>query len=288
MYALGLSIRKQSVSIPPHSRSDPHFETFQDSAGREFAFGFPEGDQFLLRVCDLGTFLIQPGYSEATGFADAGVDPGSLRDMFFHAIAPWMLQRGPWECVHGSAVLAGGGVVAFSGMADRGKSTLARAWCDRGAYAYADDAVPFLVRDGVVMGACLPQRLRLRGPAAARFPKDSPAVGNGVAASEHAHDLEPTMRPLRSIYWVETMREPEDRPLVQIDRIPGAEAFHLLLPQGRYLSFRDPACNSKMVRNYLSLVRLTPVFRLSFAAGLDLLPAVLDRLEEHQQKIAVS
>jgi hypothetical protein len=71
-----------------------------------------------------------------------------------------------------------------------------------------------------------------------------------------------------------------------IDRISTSESFRLLLAEAYCLTLTDGACNRKMVDNYLALARLAPVFQLSYASGIDQVPAVLDCLEQSQQQLA--
>ena len=89
---------------------------------------------------------------------------------------------------------------------------------------------------------------------------------------------EPTLRPLAAIYFLEPMRDGNHGQAARVGRVPAAEGFRLLLSEAHCMSLRDPACNRKMVRNYLSVARLVPVFRLSFASGLDRISTVLDSL----------
>ncbi|MBI3696747.1 MAG: hypothetical protein HY238_18150 [Acidobacteria bacterium] len=219
------------------------------------------------------------------GFPDAGVNQVAFREAFFHGVAPWLLQRREWDCLHGSAVLTWGEVMAFCGPAHRGKSTLARAWVDRGAIPYADDAAPFLVQDGVARSARLPQRISLREPAASYFPNVPAPEYDLLPGGEIWYDLEPTLRPLRSVYWLEPMTQAAESAVTVLARIPPVEALPLLLSAAHCMSWKDPGCNRKMVLNYLSLVRLTPVFRLSFVSDLHRLPTVIDRLERHQEQL---
>jgi hypothetical protein len=279
--SLRLLIRQERATLPPGPSRYPGFQPWLDPDGQEIGFSLETGSQLWMRLHKVGCFVQEAGRWEVEAFPDPGVGSDRLHEIFFHNVAPLVLQRHAWDCLHASAVLTPGGVVAFCGPSGRGKSTLARAWCERGAVPYGDDAVPFLARRGTVMAARIPQRLRLRGPAASRFREGGQANGKGHDP-ELASDMESTLRPLRCVYWLEPMSALAQHPTAAITPIPVIESFRLLLGEAHCVSLRDPACNRKMMHNYLSLVRLSRTFRLSFAAGLDLLPSLLDRLERHR------
>ncbi len=277
---------REDMCIPAEVETDPGLERWQDVDGREFGFSVSKNGQYWVRFHDYGTFVVQPGSWEAVGFLNEGVAPGLLRDMFFRLIAPWILQRQDWECLHASAVLTASGVVVFCGPSGRGKSTIARGCGDLGASLYADDAVPFLIRDGTPMAARMPQRLRLRGPAASWFSTLPARAANEHYGHEVAYDFEPSLRPISAIYWLEPMADVAERPVPVIERIPPLESFQLLLSQAYCLTLADAACNRKLIGNYLCLVRSMPVFRLMFPSGLDRIPDVLSCLENNQRQLS--
>jgi hypothetical protein len=280
---LRLVIGREPLPFPPNVSCLPGFESIADATGAEYGFAFRRDDEYWLHVHRVGAFVLRPGVPEATGVPDPGLDLASFRDAFFHSVAPWVLQRGPWECLHASAVLTGPGVVIFCGPSGRGKSTLARAWADRGAPGYGDDAVPYLIRDHHAMAANLPQRFRLREPAASSFPRFPENVWepSDPAATEIRCSLASTLRPVRAACWLDPMRPYHERRPVLLSRVSPVQAFPLLLGAAHCMTMSDPQCNRKMVRNYLAFARAVPVFRLSLAAGLDRLPEVLDFLERH-------
>lgn len=284
MSKLRFSIR-EDASVPTEIESDPGLQRWQDPDGREFGFSVYKHGQYWVRFHAYGTFVVQAGSWEAVGFPNEGVASGLFRDVFLRLIAPWILQRQDWECLHASAVLFGSGVVSFCGPSGRGKSTIARGYRDRGATLYADDAVPFVIRDGVPMAARIPQRLRLRGPAASWFgeaPCPAPEEHDG---DEVVHDLEPSLRPISAVYWLEPMVVAEERPLRLVERLPGMESFFLLLGQAYCLTLADSICNRKMVNNYLYLVHSVPVFRLTFPSGLNRMSTILNCVEENQRQL---
>jgi hypothetical protein len=131
----------------------------------------------------------------------------------------------------------------------------------------------------------MPQRSRLREPAASWFAELARPKPNESHGREVVYDFEPTLRPLAAIYWLEPMSDaPATAP--RIERIPAVESFRLLLGEAYCLTLADPLCNRKMVGNYLSLAKLRPVFRLSFSPGRETIGLVLDRLEQNQRTIA--
>jgi hypothetical protein len=285
MAKLRLSIEDGFLRFPKDASEYPGFEVWPDPWGNEYGFGLPQGVEYWMKVHGIGAFIIDPGYQKVSGFPENGLSLTAFRDAFFHGVAPWLLQRREWDCLHGSSVLTENGVVVFCGPTGRGKSTLARACADRGAVPYADDAVPFLIRNGTAMSARIPQRIRLREPAASRFP-DSPDSGLYPDGSrEIFYDLEPSLRPLRCVYWLAPMAEPAAAAAATIRRVNPVEALPLMLSVAHCMSLKDPDCNRKMVRNYLWLVKRTPVFRLSFVSDLDRIPAVLDCLERQQREL---
>jgi hypothetical protein len=274
-----LSVEQAAPPWPVEWEGCASVERWQGLDGREYGFGMYRDTECWLRFHNAGSFWVQPGYSDIKAFPDDGVDPVRFQELFFHFVTPWILQRQQWDCLHASAVSVGGSVAAFCGPSGRGKSTLARAWCERGAEPYSDDSLPFVVRDSVVLAARIPQRPRLRGAAAKWF--DRPAAPDGLRPSSGrlVYDPEPTLRSLRVIYWLEPRTTSKEPRTVLTEGVPPSEAFPILLGQSHFLSWRDPACNRKMVRNYLSLAGLVPVFRLSVPDGLEVLPAVMERLE---------
>jgi hypothetical protein len=278
------SIREDPLLLPEGVECHPTFETWQNADGEEYGFGFEEGTGYWMRFHHLGSYIACPTSSQIVGHPDPGVSREWFEEFFFHFVVPLLLQRQDWDCLHASAVATPRGAVALCGPSGRGKSTLARVWCEQGVAPHADDSVPFAIRDGRVVSARLPQRPRLRGEAALRFPAPPAAEPARSIPAEVILDVETALRPLASVYWLEPMSHASELSKPRVERIPALEAFRLLLGEAQCISLRDPECNRKMVRNYLRLVQLAPVFRLFFRAGLERIPGVLDCVEENERR----
>ena len=281
MLSLSLSIQEGPFSFPSEIEQDPLLERWDDLAGKEYGFGLKKRSQYWLKFHQTGTFLVQDGITEVSGFPEPGADLRWFRELFFRIVVPWMIQRHEWECLHASAVFSGRGVLMFAGPSCRGKSTMARAFCESGAAPYADDAAPFLLRDGKVFCARLPQSIRPREPGTSQFPRrlDFPD------AIESYCDLESSLRPLSAIYLLDSLSDPGVQPNPVIERVRPADAFRLLLEEAHCISVGDAECNRKMIRNYLSLADLAPVFRLSRPARLDAIPQIVECVQRHQESL---
>lgn len=278
MERIRLSIAAGRPVLPFNHSELPGFERWQNNIGGEHGFGFFHGAQFWMRIHQVGDFLVGPGYDRVSGFPDGGISEAWFRETFFRLIVPWILQRREWDCLHGSAVLTDSGVITFCGPSGRGKSTLARAFCEYGAVAYADDAVPFRMRDGRAWASSIPQRLRPRQPAAAVYAKSITPGGARIGDTELDYVLHETAGLLRAVFWLEPMRAAADVSSPGISRLPTPTAFRRLLTEAHCMTLRDPAANRKMVENYFELAASTPVFQLTFPADLSRIPLTIDAI----------
>jgi hypothetical protein len=268
MEYIRLSIAGLPPALPCAYSELPGFERWENQSGGEHGFGFFHGSQFWMRIHRVGDFLVAPGYERVSAYPEPGVSGEWLREMFFRLIVPWIIQRREWDCLHGSAVLTDCGVIGFCGPSGRGKSTLARAFCEHGAVAYADDAVPFRMRHGRAWASSIPQRLRPRQPAAAAYPESITPGGAAMDRSELTYALRETAEPLRAVFWLEPMRAASPLAAPDISALAAPEAFRRLLTEAHCMTLRDRAANRKMIENYFELVAATPIYQLAFPADL--------------------
>ncbi len=286
MWLLQFEILSRQIEFPRVAESGSIEEVWFDASGREYGKGRFQRDFIWAKIHNAGVYRVDASSGRAQGFPNDGVSPKWFRELFFHIVAPCVLQRYQWDCLHASGVLTDVGTVAFCGPTKRGKSTLARAYCDRGHVPYADDALPFLIENDEVFSARIPQRIRLRKAAASRFDElpieDVLVNGNGQVTC----DLRGTLRPLRAIYWLDPMKSDDGRTAAEIDPVPASESFQLLMGQAHCMSLKDPQCNRKTVRNYLDLANNVPLHRLRFPRNLDHLSATLDLLDQHQSTLS--
>lgn len=286
MWDLSFEILSDPLRLPEAHEAGSIDEVWFDLSGREYGVGRFRRESIWAKIHRAGVYRVDVSNGQAQGYPNEGVGHEWFRELFFHLIAPCVLQRYQWDCLHASGVLTDAGTVAFCGPTRRGKSTLARAYCDRGHIPYADDALPFLIENNEVFSARLPQRLRLRTATASRFAElpiaDVVANQNGQVTC----DLRGSLRPLLAIYWLDPMQSDDERATAEIHPVSASESFQLLMGQAHCMSLQDPQCNRKTVRNYLDLAKNVPLVRLSCPRNLDHLSATLDLLDQHQSTLS--
>ncbi len=99
------------------------------------------GDAYLLRFHELGDFEVSADGKRAAVWAAPSVTLPTIDHLFQNQVLPLALSRQGRLVLHGSAVQAGAGCVAFLGASGRGKSTLAA--------SFATCGCPFLTDDGL-------------------------------------------------------------------------------------------------------------------------------------------
>jgi hypothetical protein len=173
------------------------------------------------------------------------------------------------EVLHASAVLTKAGVIAFCAMADTGKSTTAYALSRRGYMQWADDAVPFEIKDGRVTAVPHPFMVRL-DPDAEEY--------LGKAEPSKKISFEDSRKRLVALFVLKRSSNPNDEE-VRIDQFSAAEAFRAVLLHGHFFNLKTTELMKQMVSNYLKLTSLIPVYQVHFKPGFDKLPILLDHLE---------
>jgi hypothetical protein len=255
-------------------------EPWIDATGREFGYCRVEGDGYHVCLYDFGSFTFTRHSTAVRGAPERGVALDAFYALFWREIAPCVLQQHSWEILHASGLVVGGACIALCGNSQMGKSTLAHAWRRRGGCVYADESIPFRVRERSVAIGPLPFWIRLR-PASLRY-----FNGSEGSIDERSQPLRAESPPaavnggvLRAIYLLDHRRDAEGS--VRLEAIPPPEALPALLEQAICLTLRDRARNREMVETYITLADTLPTYCLSYPTGLHHVDAVLDRLADH-------
>jgi len=246
--------------------------TWQDVTGAVCAVGYVGRGAHWIRWPGTATFRIDAaGHVDA--FPDAHVDPSRVRDLSRRTVVPLALQTLGYETLHASAVHFPAGLVGICGDRHAGKSTLAYSLARRGYPQIADDMLVLDVRNDEILSIQLPFDVRLRPEASAFWgfqtqQRDSQAV----ASIEPPHAGAESKVPLAALFVL--CRVDRGEPVAV--RLAAASAWTALLANGYWFDPTDADQRGRLVRHYLDIVALVPVYELRFAPGLDRLDSVLD------------
>jgi hypothetical protein len=191
------------------------------------------------------------------------------------------LQAVNTEVLHASAVRAHHGVIAFCGVSEAGKSTVAFGLSRRGYPLWADDAIPFETSGGRVRAIPVPFKIRLRPASASFFGKDQ-AMGQVPSGWDGADQAEREPAPLAALCLLKQLRaEQRDGRAVECLWLPPAQAFRAVLEHA-YCCFglEDVERKRSMMKHYLDLTARVPVCEVRFQPGLDNLSEILDGIEQ--------
>jgi hypothetical protein len=251
----------------PPDVSDPSATVWRDNDDVVVALGQTVRGSHWVHLLRVGAFSFPPRGGGVTAVPDAGTGPEVIEDAFRRMILPLALQAQGHEVLHASAVRTAAGVVALCARSGTGKSTIACALSKRGHVLWADDAVCFELREAQIDALPLPFTLRLRPASAAFFGRD--AVDAEPRSSERPE-------PLAAVFVLERSAAGP----AELERLRPADAFSEVLTHAYSFTIQERERTGAMVSNYLELVDRVPVFRLSFAPGLEQLDDLAEMIEE--------
>lgn len=268
-----LSIQRAgATAIPPwESLAEP----WRDHEGMIYAYGQVLGNEHWLHLPGLASFRFSScGEDVAAAVTNAGPDELVL-EAFHRRVLPMAVQVRGREVLHASAIRGPAGVVSFCGITQSGKSTIAFGLSQRGYAHWADDMVAFELSDCGAVAVSLPFRPRLRKSAAELFAVDS------TVRMIPRYDARPPGTEKAPLTIVCILRkEATATSPVAVRRLSAADAFATVLDHACCFLPQADERKRLMVRHYLELVAVTPIFEICFQPGLANLPVLLDEIEQ--------
>lgn len=261
-------------SFVPDVPSDA--QVWRDWNGVPRAFGWTTGDgEHWIHRPGLASFRFATVGEGVEIIAPDSTPRERVVDSFRRQVVPFILQALGRELLHGSAVETPRGAFAFCGSSGAGKSTLAYALGLRGYPPVADDATAFEVVKGYVQVLRLPFTISpARGLAAVLEAGEARLVED---SSETVENGDPV-----ALAGVFVLERPLDASAGVHELVPlsPADAFPHLLYHGHCFSYGNPQRTQLMVERYLHLAAHVPVRLLRLRLSADMLPAILDEVEQ--------
>lgn len=192
--------------------------------------------------------------------------------VFARHVQPIVQQAFGREALHGSAVLAPAGAVAFCGLSGAGKSTLAYALSTRGWQQLADDAIVLEWNDNE------DPRLRrldfqpgLRAASLAHFALSADNADRHRRA--HSSNDGPRLAAIVLLAQDASLDEP-----FICQTLTPARAFSTLLPHAHCFDPHDAKEAERLVQRYLALVSRIPVVALAYRPAFEHFDALIARV----------
>ncbi len=248
------------------------------SLARGPAFGFAAEQDSAYLKCPLGSFRVRAG-TEVVAMPVPGAAPEFLaRFISGHVSAILYYQRGV-PALHASAVAVRGRAVAFVGGATVGKSPVASALVSRGHPLVSDDLLPLHLVDGRALAYPGPPSMKLWPDTVRALGGDPDGMPSAWPEGEKRHRAVGRVArgplPLARVYL---LRRADDHAIAPIS---GGEAVYALARHTYDSGLLHALDEARFFRQSTGLFRATPVYRLQRAMALDLLPDLVQLLEEH-------
>jgi hypothetical protein len=272
---LSLIIADRGDAMLPDPR-DPFVQIWRDYQGEACAYAYRLNGDYWLHIPRVASYCFSKTTTEITAFPEGSVSHARVKDLFSRVVFPIALHARGIEVLHASAVLSKAGVIAFCAMADTGKSTTAYALSRRGYKQWADDAVPFEIKDRQVTAVPHPFMVRLDPDAEEYLGKWEPSKKTS---------FEEFRTRLAALFVLKRSSNPNEEE-ISIDQFSAAEAFRAVLLHGHFFNLKTTELMKQMVSNYLKLTSLIPVYQVHFKPGFDKLPVLLDHLEQTFEKLS--
>lgn len=254
---------------PPPDRPGVH--VWHNARGGVVATGFTEGGVHWMHWPYLAAYRFAAGEPSITAYPAPNAPLDVLEDTYRRSVVPMALQALGYEALHASASLMPSGVVGFFAASETGKSTIAYGLSQRGFPQWGDDSLllepsvrPFISRR-------LPFDIRLRPRSSAFFDASPTREAEAIVLSETAA--------VAALCLLTRADRPAASP-VSVCALDPVRAFSWLIAHAHCFNPNDEPRRATMLKHYLDMTALVPVYEVSFLPSLDVLPVVLDGIVE--------
>jgi hypothetical protein len=239
-------------------------------------------DGYLLHFEELSDFFVHKSGKEIVCLPKSGISSDTIRHLLLNQVIPLVINLRGGEALHASAVLTPHGIIAFSGPAGSGKSTIAGTLLKAGYPLMSDDCLALIEKDGEFHGMEAYPEVRLWGDSFKWL------FGNGRPHKPVAHytgkqrvhittkeqAIPAKCQPLKRLYAIGDPSEIDGKNNIVIEPLAPRESFMALVR----CAFRLDITDNNMLKGqfyFLRRVVLTvPVRRLNFPRDFTFLPAL--------------
>ena len=241
---------------------------------------------YLLRFQGLSDFFVHKNGKEVVCLPKSGVSSDTIRHLVLNQVIPLVINLRGGEALHAGAVLTPHGIIAFSGPAGSGKSTIAGSLLKAGYPLMSDDCLALIEKDGKIHGMAAYPGLRLWGDSFKWL------FGNGRPHKPVAHytdkqqvhittkeqAIPAKFQTLRRLYAIAEPSDTEGKTDIVIEHLTPQEGFMALVRCAFRLDITD---NDMLKRQFYFLERVVStvsIRRLIFPRDFRFLPALQEAI----------
>jgi hypothetical protein len=271
-------VRARTGSVPVPETSDPSVHVWRDRCGGIRAWSHTVGGRYWMHLCEIASYSFDSPGSEVEAWPEAEVSDRLVLDVYRRTVVPMILQVHGYEVLHASAIQMGQTVVAFCGMSETGKSTLAYGLSRaHGCRLWADDALVFR-QCGKGFGAvALPFATRLRQASARFFGENRPVTGGNSDWEDFDGALGPPA-PVAAVCPLVRDSELDADRVVAVRRLPPDESLVYAFFNANCFSFEDSARKKETLELYLAFTSHVPFYEIRFRPGFEYVERVIDEV----------
>jgi len=260
--------------------------------GGELWLSFAKMDGgYLMRFEELGDFFIHEGGGEIVCMPRPGISSITITHLLLNQVIPLVINLRGREALHASAVITPHGIIAFSGPAGSGKSTIAGSFFAAGYSLISDDCLALIEKDGDICGMAAYPGLRLWGDTFKWLFGNSrpskPVAQYTDKQQVHIMTKEQAIpakfQPLKRLYTIADPSEIDGKKNIAIEPLSLRESFIALVRCTFRLDITDANMLRRQFHFFERFVSDVPIRRLIFPRDFRLLPflreAILNDLE---------
>jgi hypothetical protein len=231
-----------------------------------------------MHLSEIASYSFNSLGTEVEAHPEPNVSDRLVVDVYRRTVVPMILQVHGYEVLHASAIQMRQTIVAFCGMSETGKSTLAYGLSRAdGCRLWADDSLVFRQHGKEFGAVALPFSTRLREPSARFFGENRPINGG----DSDWEDFDGTIGlpvPVSAVCPLVRDSELDADRVVAVRRLPTDESLVYALFNANCFSFEDSARKKETLELYLDFASQVPFYEIRFRPGFEYIERVIDEV----------
>jgi hypothetical protein len=269
-------VRAVTAGVRVPDASDPSVHVWGDRYGGIRAHSHTVRGRYWMHLSGIASYSFDSLGNEVEAHPEPNVSDRLVCDVYRRSVVPMILQVHGYEVLHASAILMRQTVVAFCGISETGKSTLAYGLTRAlGCQLWADDALVFRGCENGFGAVALPFSTRLREGSARFFGEHRPIHSRSLDWDDFDGAIGPPV-PVSAVCALVRDSELDADRVVAVRHLPRDESLVHALTNANCFSFEDSARKKETLEQYLAFTSQVPFYEIRFRPGFEHVARVID------------